>query len=87
MGVYRFWRDSGYAFGAIFAGLLMDILNVDWAMGLVALLPLIAGLIAAIRLEETSPTFKTVGKIIRTLQKMIFIYRVSKTVVITITMK
>lgn len=62
MGVYRFWRDSGYAFGAIFAGLLMDILNVDWAMGLVALLPLIAGLIAAIRLEETSPTFKTVRK-------------------------
>lgn len=60
MGVYRFWRDSGYAFGGIFAGLLMDILNVDWAMGLVALLPLIAGLIAAIRLEETSPTFKTV---------------------------
>lgn len=31
-------------------------------MGLVDLLPLTAGLIAAIRLEETSPTFKTVRK-------------------------
>lgn len=55
MGVYRFWRDSGYAFGALFAGLLTDILNINWAIGLVALLPLSAGLIAAIRLKETLP--------------------------------
>ncbi|REH82635.1 MFS transporter [Staphylococcus felis] len=53
MGVYRFWRDSGYAFGALFAGLLTDILNVSWAIGLVAILPLTAGLLAAIRLDET----------------------------------
>jgi MFS family permease len=57
MGVYRFWRDSGYAFGALFAGLLTDILNVHWAIGLVALLPLSAGLIAAMRLNETLPSF------------------------------
>jgi MFS family permease len=55
MGVYRFWRDSGYAFGALFAGLLTDLLNVEWAIGLVALLPLSAGLLAAIRLKETLP--------------------------------
>lgn len=55
MGVYRFWRDSGYAFGAIFAGLLTDILNVEWAIGLVALLPLSAALISALRLNETLP--------------------------------
>ncbi|AIY05413.1 major facilitator family transporter [Planococcus sp. PAMC 21323] len=55
MGVYRFWRDSGYAFGAIFAGLLTDLLNVDWAIGLVAILPLSAGLIATFRLSETLP--------------------------------
>lgn len=53
MGVYRFWRDSGYAFGALFAGLLTDMLNVSWAIGLVGLLPLTAGLLAAIRLDET----------------------------------
>jgi MFS family permease len=58
MGVYRFWRDSGYAFGALFAGLLTDILNVNWAIGLVALLPLGAGLIAAIRLNETLPSLR-----------------------------
>ncbi|WP_409250718.1 MFS transporter [Bacillus sp. SCS-153A] len=56
MGVYRFWRDSGYAFGALFAGLLTDMLNINWAIGLVALLPLSAGLIAAARLDETLPS-------------------------------
>lgn len=58
MGVYRFWRDSGYAFGALLAGLLTDMLNVNWAIGLVALLPLSAGIIAAIRLNETLPSLK-----------------------------
>jgi len=60
MGVYRFWRDSGYAFGALFAGLITDFLNVSWAIGLVALLPLSAGLLAAVRLKETLPSFKKV---------------------------
>ncbi|WP_042347013.1 MFS transporter [Bacillus massiliigorillae] len=53
LGVYRFWRDSGYAFGAILAGVVTDILNVNWAIGLVAFLPLLAGLITAFRLNET----------------------------------
>jgi MFS family permease len=58
MGVYRFWRDSGYAFGALFAGILTDILSVNWAIGLVALLPLSAGLLATVRLSETLPSVK-----------------------------
>lgn len=53
MGVYRFWRDSGYAVGAILAGVLTDFIGVTWAIGLVALVPLIAGLISRFRLEET----------------------------------
>lgn len=53
MGVYRFWRDSGYAFGALFAGIIADLISVTWAIGLVALLPFIAGLVARLRLEET----------------------------------
>lgn len=56
MGVYRFWRDSGYAFGALFAGVLTDLFNIHWAIGLVTLFPLISGLIAAVRLKETLPT-------------------------------
>lgn len=53
MGVYRFWRDSGYAFGAILAGILTDLLNVTWSIGLVALLPLLASVNIAIRMKET----------------------------------
>ncbi|MFX3623873.1 MAG: MFS transporter [Ectobacillus sp.] len=53
MGVYRFWRDSGYAFGALIAGIIADMLDVSWAIGLVACLPLIAGVVAAARMGET----------------------------------
>lgn len=55
MGVYRSFRDSGYAFGALFAGILTDVINVEWAIGLVALLPMIAGVMAALRMKETLP--------------------------------
>ncbi|WP_424414984.1 MFS transporter [Paenisporosarcina sp.] len=53
MGVYRFWRDSGYAFGALLAGIIADLLGVRWAIGLVALLPFIAGIVSSIRMTET----------------------------------
>ncbi|MEX2461405.1 MAG: MFS transporter [Paenibacillaceae bacterium] len=53
MGVYRLWRDSGYAFGALMAGILTDVLNISWAVGLVAFLPLFAGIVIAIRMKET----------------------------------
>lgn len=56
MGVYRFWRDSGYAFGALIAGLLADMISVDWAIGLVAFLPFFAGINALFRMKETLPT-------------------------------
>ncbi|MBO8172482.1 MAG: MFS transporter [Bacillaceae bacterium] len=53
LGVYRSWRDSGYAFGALIAGILADLINVAWAIGLVGLLPLLAGINAALRMKET----------------------------------
>ncbi|MEK4030040.1 MFS transporter [Pseudobacillus sp. FSL P4-0506] len=52
-GIYRFWRDSGYVFGALMAGIISDRLNVSWAIGLVACLPLAAGMITAMRMNET----------------------------------
>lgn len=53
LGVYRAWRDSGYAFGALIAGALADLLGAAWSIGLVALLPLAAGVMAAVRMKET----------------------------------
>ncbi|GGF29098.1 MFS transporter [Halobacillus andaensis] len=53
MGVYRFWRDSGYAFGALIAGIIADMINVNWAIGLVAVLPFISAIIAWTKMKET----------------------------------
>lgn len=53
LGIYRFWRDSGYAFGALIAGIIVDLLNLNWAIGLVALFPLIAGVIVIFNMKET----------------------------------
>lgn len=52
MGVFRFWRDSGYAFGALMAGFIADLMNVNWAIGLVALVPLVSGFVTASRMTE-----------------------------------
>ncbi|MGI8315767.1 MFS transporter [Halobacillus mangrovi] len=56
LGVYRFWRDSGYAFGALLAGLIADTLSVHWAIGLVAILPFLSGVISFSRTDETLQT-------------------------------
>ncbi|MBM7580485.1 MFS transporter [Jeotgalibacillus terrae] len=45
MGVYRFWRDSGYAFGALLAGLMADLFGLTAAIGVVAVLPFVAGIL------------------------------------------
>jgi MFS family permease len=42
LGVYRFWRDSGYAVGALGAGVLADALGLSYALGVVGLLLAIA---------------------------------------------
>ena len=53
MGVYRLWRDLGYAVGAVLAGVTADALGVSAAMWLVAALTFGSGLVAAIRMTET----------------------------------
>jgi MFS family permease len=53
VGVYRLWRDSGYAFGALLAGITADLLGLSAAMWLVAALTLLSGLVVAARMTET----------------------------------
>jgi len=55
MGVYRFWRDLGYAIGALLAGLIADLLGMAAAIHVVAALTLLSGLIVALRMYETLP--------------------------------
>ena len=55
VGIYRFWRDSGYAVGAIVAGLIADAAGFQAAIITVAVLTGISGLLVAIRMRETLP--------------------------------
>lgn len=53
VGVYRFWRDLGYAIGALLSGIVADLFGVTSAMWLVAVLTFLSGVIAALRMKET----------------------------------
>ena len=53
VGIYRLWRDLGYAVGALVAGVTADALGLSPAMWLVAALTFGSGLIVAVRMSET----------------------------------
>src|SRR6266508_1011064 len=53
VGVYRLWRDSGYAVGALLAGALADLFGMAWSIGGVALLTFVSGLLVVVRMPET----------------------------------
>lgn len=55
VGVYRLWRDLGYAIGALLAGVSADAIGIAGAMWLIAAMTFISGLVAALRMEETLP--------------------------------
>jgi MFS family permease len=47
LSVYRFWRDLGYAIGALSAGIIADLFGMSWAIGSVAALTFLSGAIVA----------------------------------------
>jgi MFS family permease len=53
VGVYRLWRDVGYAIGAVLAGSLADLFGLRLAIGAVAALTLLSGIIVATAMYET----------------------------------
>jgi MFS family permease len=55
VGVYRLWRDGGFAVGALAAGLLADAFGITTAIWAVAALTAASGLIVAARMYETHP--------------------------------
>lgn len=54
LGVYRLWRDSGYAFGALLGGVLSDVFSIQIAVLIIAVLTVFSGGITAIYLPETA---------------------------------
>ena len=61
VGVYRFWRDLGYAVGAVLAGITADIAGLQGALWCVALITFVSGIAAAIRMDETAMIAKRVA--------------------------
>jgi len=53
VGVYRLWRDMGYAIGAVIAGIVADVFGISSAIGLVGALTLMSGIVIAARMPET----------------------------------
>lgn len=55
VGVYRTWRDLGYAIGALAAGLIAGALDLVWAVHAAAAVTLASGLVAWRTMRETAP--------------------------------
>jgi MFS family permease len=53
VGVYRLWRDAGFAVGALVAGLLADAFGLTTAIAAVAALTAASGLLVLARMRET----------------------------------
>ena len=60
LGVYRMWRDSGYAFGALLIGLISDTLGFNYGFYFTAVVMFISGAVVALRMYETAPARRKV---------------------------
>ena len=52
LSVYRFWRDLGYAIGALSAGIIADLFGLSWAIATIAALTFASGLVVALVMRE-----------------------------------
>ena len=51
VGIYRLWRDGGFAVGALLSGIVADAYGIPAAVGVVAGLTALSGLIVAVRMR------------------------------------
>jgi MFS family permease len=55
VGIYRLWRDGGFATGALLAGILADLISLPAAIYTVAAVTALSGMVAGVRMYETHP--------------------------------
>ena len=51
IGVFRLWRDLGYAIGALLTGLIADFFGIHWAVVAIGILTLLSSVVIAIRMD------------------------------------
>jgi MFS family permease len=54
LSVYRFWRDLGYAIGALSAGIIADVFGMAWAIGSIAVVTFLSGTLVAVLMRENA---------------------------------
>ena len=54
LSVYRFWRDLGYAIGALSAGIVADLFGYTWAITVIAIVTFASGTIVPLGMSESS---------------------------------
>jgi len=68
VGVYRLWRDGGFAVGALLSGVLADLYGIPTAIAAVAAITAVSGVVVAVRMrdndhaEDSKPSQKTAIK-------------------------
>ena len=55
VGVYRLWRDSGYAVGAVVGGVAADLWGPRAAVWVAAAITVVSAVAVAVRMYETHP--------------------------------
>ena len=53
LGVYRFWRDMGYAIGALMAGIVGNFFGLMWAVHIAGIVTFISGIVVWVKMKET----------------------------------
>lgn len=52
VGVYRLWRDGGFAVGALLSGILADLYGIPTAIAAIAALTAVSGVVVAVRMRD-----------------------------------
>jgi MFS family permease len=51
IGIFRFWRDLGYAIGALLTGIIADIFSMEAAIGFIGLLTMLSSMVIELRMR------------------------------------
>ena len=52
IGVFRLWRDLGYAFGAIISGIIADLWGIEFAIATIGFITILSSIILKIRMSN-----------------------------------
>ena len=52
IGVFRLWRDAGYAIGALFSGIIADMFGIPYAIITIGIITILSSIVIQIRMNE-----------------------------------